>query len=158
MNDSGFSTDSPFLEMLGTKVEEWRDGFARISLKIEPLHLNRAGVVHGGVLATLLDHGGGFCGLFCAVPGNARYGMTLSLTCNFIAQTSSGILHVTGQRTAAGRRVYFARTEVQDEAGKIIATGTSVHRFRSGSENPEGVPKRRGERDEARRGTEAETT
>ena len=128
--------------MLGTKVEEWRDGYARISLVLKSEHLNRAGVVHGGVLATLLDHGGGFCGLFCDVPGNARYGMSLSLTCNFIAQTRTGRLEVIGRRTAAGRKIYFAQTEVLDGDGNIIATGSSVHRFRSGSESSSGVPKR----------------
>lgn len=134
------SVGSPFLDMVGTKIEEWREGFARISLKVEPHHLNRAGVIHGGVLATLLDHGGGICGLYCAKPGHTRLGMTLSLTCNFISQAKSGIVTVTGRQTAAGRKIYFAATEVRDEAGKLIASGTSVHRFRSGSEAPDGVP------------------
>lgn len=137
------SVGSPFLEMVGTKIEEWREGYARVTLKIEHHHLNRAGVIHGGVLATLLDHGGGICGLYCAKPGNTRLGMTLSLTCNFIAQAKAGTVTVIGRQTAAGRKIYFAATEVTDENGKILATGTSVHRFRGGSESPDGVPKDR---------------
>ena len=143
MTETQHSVESPFLEMLGTRIEEWRDGYVRISLVLRPEHLNRAGVVHGGLLATLLDHGGGACGLYCAVPGNARYGMTLSLTCNFIAQTNTGVLTTVGRRTAGGRKIYFAQTEVLDADGKAIASGTSVHRFRSVSEAPEGVPDRR---------------
>ena len=142
MAEPQYYSDSPFLDLLGTKVEEWRDGYARISLVLKPEHLNRAGVVHGGVLATLLDHGGGFCGLFCDVPGNARYGMSLSLTCNFISQTRSGRLEVIGRRTAAGTKIYFAETKIVDGDGATIATGSSVHRFRSGSESSSGVPKK----------------
>ncbi|MBM9595474.1 PaaI family thioesterase [Roseitranquillus sediminis] len=139
MTDAAHKSESPFLDLLGTRVEEWRDGFARISLEVQPHHLNRAGVVHGGVLATLLDHGAGFCGLYCTVPGNRRYGVTLSLTCNFVAQTRAGVLTVTGRRKFAGRKIYFADTEVHSEDGTLVASGTSVHRFRSGSEAPEGV-------------------
>ena len=137
-----YVSESPFLEMLGTKVEEWRDGYVRISLEIRPEHLNRAGVIHGGVLATLLDHGGGFSGLFCTEPGNRRYGMTLSMACNFIAQSKTGKVYVTGTRTSAGRRIYFSSTEVRTEEDVLLATGSSVHRFRNGSEDPKGVPAR----------------
>ena len=140
MTDPVHQSESAFLDLLGTRVEEWRDGFSRISLEVQPHHLNRSGVVHGGVLATLLDHGAGFCGLYCTVPGNRRYGMTLSLTCNFIGQSKSGRLIVTGTRKFAGRKIYFADTEIHTEDGTLVATGSSVHRFRTGSESPEGVP------------------
>jgi uncharacterized protein (TIGR00369 family) len=142
MDHATHDSESPFLELLGTRVEEWRDGYVRIALDLQPHHLNRAGVVHGGVLATLLDHAGGFCGLYCTVPGNRRYGMTLSLTTNFLAQCGSGRLTAIGQRTTAGRRLYFTQTEVRDQAGVLLATGSSVHRFRGGSESAEGVPPR----------------
>ena len=136
------SSESPFLNLLGTSVEEWRDGYARISLSIQPEHLNRAGVIHGGVLATLLDHGGGFCGLYCITPGNRRYGMTLSLSCNFVGQSKTGKVFVIGNRTSSGRRIYFSDTEVRTEEGVLLATGSSVHRYRNGSEDPAGVPAR----------------
>ncbi len=142
MDEPVHHSESPFLDFLGTRVEDWSDGYARISLDLEPHHLNRAGVIHGGVLATLLDHGAGFCGLYCTVPGNRRYGMTLSLTCNFVAQANTGRVTVVGRRTTAGRKIYFAETEARTEEGVLLATGTSVHRFRSGSESPEGVPPR----------------
>src|SRR5687767_1594580 len=136
MNLAVNEPDSPFLELLGAKVEEWRDGYVRISLQIEPQHLNRSGFIHGGVLATLLDHGGGLCGLYCTEAGNRRYGMTLSLTCNFTSQAKTGKVFVTGTRTTAGRKIFFAQTDVRTEEGVVLATGSSVCRFRTGSENP----------------------
>ncbi len=130
---------NPFLELLGTKVEEWSDGNVRVGLVLRPELLNRSGVVHGGVLATLLDHVGRLSGLNCTVPGNRRYGMTLSLTTNFLKQSQSGKLMTVGRRISSGRKIFYARSDVLTEAGEILATGSSVHRYRSGSESPEGT-------------------
>jgi uncharacterized protein (TIGR00369 family) len=131
-------SESPFLGLVETTLEEWRDGYVRIGLVLRREHLNRSGVVHGGVLATLLDHAGGMSGLHCTVPGNRRYGMTLSLTSNFLAQSHAGKLTATGERESAGTKIYFARSEVRTDTGIVVATGSSVHRYRSGSESPEG--------------------
>ena len=45
---------SDFHGQLGIEIAEWRDGFARIVLELLPKHLNRSGIVHGGVLLTML--------------------------------------------------------------------------------------------------------
>ena len=142
---SRLASESPFLAFVDTTLEEWRDGYARIGLLLRPHHLNRSGVVHGGVLAAQLDHAGGFCGLYCTVPGNRRYGMTLSLTSNFQWQSRAGKLIAIGERVSGGSKMYFSRSEVRTATGIVVATGSSVHRYRSGSESPEGVrPKKAG--------------
>jgi uncharacterized protein (TIGR00369 family) len=133
---------SPFLRLVATQLEEWRDGYVRIGLVLKPHHLNRSGVVHGGLQATLLDHAGGLCGLYCDVPGNRRYGVTLSMTANFLAQSRAGKLFAIGERVTGGTRIYFSRTEVRTDTGVILAMGTSTHRYRSGSESPQGVKAR----------------
>jgi uncharacterized protein (TIGR00369 family) len=135
-HDSG----SPFVDWLGIGIDDWHDGFVRLSLGIEPHHLNRSGAVHGGLIAVLLENGAGLCGLHCAVKGNRRYGMTLSLTCNFIGAAKGDALTVTGRRTGGGRKIYYAETEVRGSDGTLIASASSVHRYRTGSETPEGVP------------------
>jgi uncharacterized protein (TIGR00369 family) len=131
-----------FNQTLGFKREAWRDGEGRISLDLQPLHLNAAGVVHGGVLVTLLDVTTAMTGLFCSKKGNRRHAVTVSLTTNFIGQAKGGKIIATGRRTASGRKLYFADAEVRSESGELLATASAVHRYRSGSENPEGVPKK----------------
>jgi uncharacterized protein (TIGR00369 family) len=127
-------SNSPFLELLDTTLDEWRDGYVRLGLVLKPFHLNRSGVVHGGVLATLLDHAGGFSGLYTDVPGKRRLGMTLSLTSNYIAQSRAGTLVIVGERVSGGRKIYYSRSEVRTDAGVLLANGTGVYRYRSGSE------------------------
>ena len=38
---------------LGFRLTEWRLDYARLELTVAPKHLNRSGIVHGGVLATV---------------------------------------------------------------------------------------------------------
>lgn len=135
----GHYSGSPFLSLLNTELEEWRDGYARIGLALEGPLRNRSGVVHGGVLATLLDHAAGLSGLYCTVPGNKRYGMTLSLTTQFIGQAKAGRLIASGVRSSAGSRIFFAEAEVRSDSGVLLAKGSAVFRYRGGSESPEGV-------------------
>jgi uncharacterized protein (TIGR00369 family) len=137
--DDNHYSGSPFLSLLETHLEDWRDGYARISIRLKAFHVNRSGVVHGGVLAALLDHAGGMSGLHCTVPGNWRYGMTLSLTSNYIGQARAGTIVATGTRVSGGRKVYFANAEVRTDGGVVLATGTGVYRYRGGSETPEGT-------------------
>jgi uncharacterized protein (TIGR00369 family) len=130
-----------FTQLLGFKRESWTEGKGSISLKVEPWHLNASGVIHGGVLVSMLDVACGMTGLFCTQKGNRRHSVTVSLTTNFIGQASSGIITATGRMTSGGRKIYFAYAEIHDEKGKLIASGSGVHRYRTGSEKPEGVPK-----------------
>ena len=49
----------PFLRHTGVEVDAWEDGRAEVSLRIAGHHLNRTGVVHGGVYTVLVDTAGG---------------------------------------------------------------------------------------------------
>jgi uncharacterized protein (TIGR00369 family) len=120
---------------------EWREGLARVALDLEPRHLNRGGVLHGGVLLALLDEAGALSGVWCSVPGNRRTSVTVDLSCHFTAQSRTGRVVATGTLVSHGRSLYFARSEVVDEAGRVLAFGSSTHKWRRGSETLEGSPR-----------------
>lgn len=131
---------APYHDLLGFTVEEWREDYARIAIEAGPQHMNRSNIVHGGAILSLIDQAGGMCGLFCAVPGHSRKGMTVDLNCHFTGQTLQGRVYAEARIASRGSRIYFARTEVFDGQGRMVAFGSSTHRWRSGSERPEGVP------------------
>ncbi|WP_037300932.1 PaaI family thioesterase [Rubritepida flocculans] len=132
---------SPFHELLGIRVVLWEEGFARLLCTPGPMHANRSGIVHGGVMLALLDQANAFAGLHCPHPGRRRHAVTLDLDTRFTGQARLGVpLIAEGRLVTAGRNVFFARGEVRDEAGALIAFGASTHRYRSGSHTPEGVP------------------
>lgn len=135
-------TDAPsgFRQLIGYRVLEWRDGEAAITLTIGPRHLNRAGALHGGVIATLIDAAGGYAGCFCAEAGRVRRSVTVSLTTQFLSQAKTGALTARARMRGGGKRLFVTTIEVHDATGTLIAVGEGVYRYRSGSEHPDGVP------------------
>lgn len=131
---------SPFHELLGFKLLEWKDGHSRLACHTGPQHANRSGIVHGGVMLSLIDQAAAYAGLWCSVPGNVRRAVTLDLDCRFTGQVASGRLIAEGRVVSRGRNIFFCRTEVFDAEGKMVAFGASTHRWRAGSETTEGQP------------------
>ena len=131
--------DSPFHDLLGMTLAEWRDGYARLVCEIGPHHANRSGIVHGGVVLSMLDQAAAFAGLWCSVPGNVRKAVTVDLDCRFTGQVTGKRLIAEGRVASAGRSIFFARTEAFDDTGRMVAFGASTHRWRKGSEKVEGV-------------------
>ena len=127
-----------FHDQLGIETLEWRDGFARIALTLTSQHLNRSNILHGGVLLTMMDEVGAMAGVWCSVPGNQRSSVTVDLSAHFTGQSRDGRIFGTGEMVSRGRSIYFTRTEITDAAGKILAYGTSAHKWRRGSETLEG--------------------
>lgn len=130
---------SPYHDLLGLVLEHWEDGMARLACEAGPRHLNRSGIVHGGVVLSLLDQAAAFAGLWCSVKGNVRKAVTIDLDCRFTGQVREGRLVAEGRVVSRGRNIFFCRTEVRDAAGGLVAFGASTHRWREGSERVEGV-------------------
>jgi len=130
-----------FHDLIGVERKDWREGFVCLELDIQRRHLNRAGILHGGVLLALLDEAGGAAGVWCSIKGNRRWAVTVDLNCRFVGQSRDGRITVTGEIVSSGRTLYFAKSEARDSAGRLLAFGSSTHRWRRGSEKVEGMPK-----------------
>jgi uncharacterized protein (TIGR00369 family) len=117
---------------LGYRLTEWRADFARVELLLTPVLMNRQGLPHGGMHATLLDTAMGFAGCYTGDPDRAQMALTLSLTVNYLGQARGEVLIAEARRTGGGKSTYFAEGEVRDETGALIATGSGVFRYRRG--------------------------
>jgi uncharacterized protein (TIGR00369 family) len=122
---------SPFAELLGYRLLDWREAAASVGLTVERRHRNRSGGIHGGVLATLIDTACGYAGTF--VPGGPpRSGLTLALTTQFLAPVPPGSrLVAEARRTGGGASIFFASCEVRDQHGTLIARGDGTFRYRN---------------------------
>lgn len=129
-----------FHSLLGYSQVSWEESEAVIELALEPRHLNLGGVIHGGVLTSLLDIVLAQAGTYCPYPGRMRKAITLSLTTTFTGQCSGGVIRVTGRKRAGGTRIFNSTGEVHDDQGNLLAIGEGTFRIRSGSDKPEGVP------------------
>lgn len=121
---------SPFQTHVGTRIVEWRAGFVRVMLDIQPFHRNRQGVAHGGVILTLLDEAGGAAGNWTGDPAVISRSVTVDLNGRFTAPARGDRLIATGTVVSQGRSIYFVRSEVHDEQGTLVAIGSSTHRWR----------------------------
>lgn len=145
--DDGMSFDvsevGGFHEVLGYRVVQRKQGMAELELSVQPKHLNLGGVLHGGVLMSLLDVVCAMAGSYCVVPGNIRKSVTLSLSTQFTGQVSGGTIRAIATCKASGSRIFNSSGEILDEQGKVLAIAQGTFRFRSGSESAEGVPLKR---------------
>jgi len=116
---------------LGIRMTGWKADYARIEASIEPFLMNRQGLPHGGVHATLLDTAMGFAGCFTGDPNAKQMALTLSMTVNYLAQARGPVLIAEAWRKGGGRKTYFADGRVIDETGQVIATATGVFRYRN---------------------------
>jgi len=134
-----------FADLVGYRLTRWTEGAAEIVLEVTERHLNRSGFMHGGVLTTLIDTVGGYCGCYCAVPGHVRRAMTLQLATQFLAPARAGDrLTAVGRVVGGGRSVFFADCEVRNADGELLGRGEGVFKYVRGSESPEGMPVERG--------------
>ena len=132
---------SGFADLLGYRLVRWEQDLAEIELEIGARHLNRSGVLHGGVLATLLDAACGYAGCFIGKPGRRRRGFTLSMSTQFIGTVESGAqLVCTARKTGGGKSVFFAAAEIRDQSGRLVGRGDAVFKYRGRSGEPDGEP------------------
>jgi len=123
---SGFET-SGFAALIGAKMEEWREGYVRLSLVLEEKHTNPNGVMHGGVATTLMDEVAG--GAVASVRGMevmiAAPHATVDMNVSFLAGPRVGDeIIIEGRTLKVGRSVAFSEAEVTRKGkGDLIAKG-----------------------------------
>ncbi|PID40815.1 MAG: phenylacetic acid degradation protein [Rhodobacterales bacterium] len=126
----------PFQAHLGFTIDDWSDGFCRLT---QPMldHLgNRYGIPHGGALATLLDTACGYAVCYTGDRERPQLVMTLSLNIQYLSVARGKQLIATGRKTGGGRSIAFAEGEIHDENGTVIATATAVFKYRTGKGKP----------------------
>ncbi len=128
----------PYNEHLNMTLSEWREGFARMTCVIAPHHINRSGIVHGGVFLSMIDQCAAYSGIWCSVPGNVRRSVTIDLDCRFTGQVKDGVITAVSTISSRGRSIYFCRTDIY-QGDTLVAFGASTHKWRKGSEDVTGM-------------------
>ena len=126
---------------LGYRLVEWVDNHAVVELELKDFHRNRIGILHGGILTTLMDTACGYAVCFCPVAGNVRKTMTLSLTTNFIGMAKDGVVRVVARKQGGGRKIVFTEATAYNADGDVIGTSTGTFKYHRGSDDPNGVPR-----------------
>lgn len=106
------------------------DRKGRAWLEIGPQHTNRVGMLHGGLIAMLLDAACGFTASMMLGDGSDRTPLvTVSLTVNYVGGAKPGqTVTAIGHPAGGGRRIAHVSGEMRDEAGRMVATASGVFR------------------------------
>jgi uncharacterized protein (TIGR00369 family) len=114
-----------FVDEVGIEVEAAEEGRSRIRLDAEERHLNPAGTVHGGAIATLVDTAMGAAVKTTGDGGTA----TVEMKVTYLEPAKPGTLVVDALVRKRGRRITIVEAEVSqgDElVAHAIGTFTSA--------------------------------
>ncbi|MDR3468008.1 MAG: PaaI family thioesterase [Xanthobacteraceae bacterium] len=82
------------------------------------------GIVHGGVVSTMLDSAMAFAAL--STLGRGESAATVSLTVNFLTAVKEGACTVSAGLDKIGKRVAHARATLSSASGTTAATASAV--------------------------------
>jgi uncharacterized protein (TIGR00369 family) len=121
----GTISPPPIAQLFGFRLAEVGDGTAVFEVTPDEATYNPIGMVHGGVLCTMLDSAAG-CALHTTLAVGEAYS-SIEIKVNFIkaVRAGSGLLQARGRVVKAGRRVGFAEAEayVGDE---LVGSATTT--------------------------------
>jgi len=147
--DSEVSNLPSFGHHIGYKIGKATAEGGTATLKVRPEHLNRSGVVHGGIMMTLIDVACSVAGQYTPPGAPKLLSASISITTSFVGNVDKGTLIATGRKTGGGKRIFFAKGEVRDEKGNLLAQGEGVFRYRSAEATEVGLNRARAARQKA---------
>ena len=118
-----------FMGSLGAKLVSWGPKHATIELNVTNVHLNAMDIVHGGVIAALIDTAGAHAGILCEETGRIKKAMTISVNVNLVGNISTGRLIASARLRKSGKTIFLAACDVSDEEGNLLATGEVIGRY-----------------------------
>ncbi len=130
---------SPFSAFIGSDMEELREGYARLSLTLEDRHTNPNGVMHGGVVTTMMDSAlGAALGSLRGDAARRDPHATIAMNASFLAGARPGDrIVVEGRVLRLGRTVAFGEAEArrlpagsEGGDGDLIAKGSFAFAIR----------------------------
>ena len=110
-------------ELLDLDVRRLDDGGSTVTLDADERHLNQAGTIHGGAIATLVDTAMG-AAVFGGTDDDERP-VTISLNLSYLEAAAPGRLVATARVRRRGSRFTVLDADVEQD-GTIVATGTGT--------------------------------
>jgi uncharacterized protein (TIGR00369 family) len=107
-----------YAQRLGARVESAEDGKSRLSFEAGEEHLNPAGTLHGGVLATLVDTAMGQA--VRTATGEDDVPATSQLTVTYLRPGKPGPLTVTARVRTRGEHLTVCEADVEQDGRELV--------------------------------------
>lgn len=110
---------SNFSVLVGLEVEKLYEGGAVLGLTVKDDHRQIHNVVHGGVIATLVDTAGAIAA-YTVSPVGAELA-TIELKINYLLPIAEGKVEAEGKVLRAGRNFIVVECDVRNAQGQLAA-------------------------------------
>lgn len=115
---------SAFNEWFGAELLRMGDGEIEVALEVRAKHLNPGGIIHGGVIASLLDIAIGLA-LRTGLPVEFAH-VTTQLNISYLKPCRQGRVVATGTAIHQGRRTGYGEASLTDDRGRLLARATGA--------------------------------
>jgi len=116
--------NSPYPSHMAMTLDHIEIDGADVGLNLSQCHLQPYGIVHGGVVATVIDTAT-FWSAFLRLPEDAGL-VNVDLKLNYLQPVVDGKLIGRGTCMRPGRSICYSEAKVFDENENLIAHGTST--------------------------------
>jgi len=120
---------SPFVRLLGLRLQEMGDGEARVELPYREELATAGDVVHGGAIGTLADTAAALAAWSSHDPARGTRWGTVGLTLSFLAAGRGEALVAHARVTRRGSAICFCRVEVAGAGGSPVAEALVTYRL-----------------------------
>lgn len=125
-------SDAPISRLVGFQVRPADDtdsdgdvlGRAIVDIQCGPQHHNPMGRVHGGLVSALADAAMGIA--FGRTLLDSEDFSTIEMKVSFIRPVREGLLTADAKVIQRGLRIGFVECVINDQRGKLVATGSST--------------------------------
>lgn len=115
----------PVGRLLAMRFTAWQEGVCRAEMEVGPEFWNPVGVLHGSVTHALIDTTMGAA--VVSITGPGRRQSTIELKVNYLRPVQTGRLMAESRVIRRGKRIWFLESQVTDEAGELVATGSASY-------------------------------
>jgi len=138
MNKEGFFaktvrgelSEAPIATLLGWKFLEFDAELQviKVEMQARPEFVNPAGLIHGGMLAAMLDET--LSPALAATLGPGEFAPTLEIKVSFVAPAKVGRIIGVGRIVSRGRSICFMEGQLHNEQGTLLATASATSKIR----------------------------
>lgn len=118
-----------FAELIGVRLVDLEEGFCRLRLPFKAQLSRGDNLVHGGVIAALIDKAGTAAAWSYADIGEDARGATIALSVNYLRGADSCDLIAEGRVVRRGGTITVADVEVKNYSGDLIAKGPVTYKL-----------------------------
>lgn len=112
---------SPFDELIRTEFISYDPDGAKARIRMSDQHRQPMAIMHGGVMASLIESVCSAATARAVVPDN-RIAMGQHISVNFLRPVSRGSIEVEASTVHRGRMTWVWRALVRDDEGRICAS------------------------------------